>query len=740
MKSMLRFAGVSFLLLITTLVTAQIPGRTGWWKFDDALNLGQATIGDPLLQVGLIQSAPGPVAGNNSALIGVGSYLQMDHGISGNGGGTMVNEYTLQIDFSVPETSIWHAFFQTDETNESDADLFTSSSSNAIGTAQTGYSTKGISADNWYRMIVSVSNGDFFRVYLNGELWLEGSVQSIDGRFSLAQTLLLFADNDGEDGDIICSELGIWDVALDEDQVFLLGDASGERPRSREKMGWWKFDDADDMLREEVGYPLELVGSQESVPGPAEWNLATRIGLQSYLKMTHDIFPNDGETGVNEYSVQIDFSVPDKTVWHAFFQTNPANDDDADLFASNSDYTIGTAQTGYSALAIESDTWYRMVISVMNGEFFRVYLNGVLWLDAPGQETDGRFALDDVLLIFADDDGDDGEILCSELSIWEVALTEDEVITLGGDPTGRIPARAGWWKFDDPADLLKAETGNPLQVSGVEVEVPGPVEGNGAVMITTGNYLIMDHGIGPNGEGFMVNEYSLQIDFSVPEIGTWYAFMQTTEDNSDDADLFINSGSGSIGTAATGYSSNAVVANTWYRMIISVKNGVFFKVYVNGEAWLQSAGQETDGRFALSDLLYLFCDDDGEDGSITCSEAAIWDVALNDDQAARLGDATVSVETGIPDLTAANGTSLGQNYPNPFSGATVFPYRIDKAGAVSFRVLDFSGRELKRIHQGMKTPGSYELPFSAEQFPGGVYYLQMETGGLTHTRKMIIAR
>jgi hypothetical protein len=98
------------------------------------------------------------------------------------------------------------------------------------------------------------------------------------------------------------------------------------------------------------------------------------------------------------------------------------------------------------------------------------------------------------------------------------------------------------------------------------------------------------------------------------------------------------------------------------------------------------------------------------------------------------------METGIPHLPAANGTSLGQNYPNPFSGATVFPYRIDKAGEVSFRVLDFSGRELKRIHQGMITPGSHELQFNAEQFPGGIYYLQMETGGLTHTRKMIIAR
>jgi hypothetical protein len=740
MKPILRLSAATLFFLINAGVFAQVPERAGWWKFDDALDLTQAAIGNPLIQVGEMQSVSGPVAGNGAAVIGVGSYLIMDHGIDGNGGGVMVNEYTLQIDFSVPEIAIWHSFFQTDETNESDGDLFTSSSNNTIGTAQTGYSSKGISVDTWYRMIITVSNGDFFKVYLNGELWLDGALQSVDGRFALASTLLLFADNDGEDGIITCSELGIWDVALDEYQVFQLGDASGARPRTRERMGWWKFDDPEDMLKEEVGYPLELTGSQESVPGPDEGNLATKIGLQSYLKITNEIALNGEETLVNEYSLQIDFSVPDKTVWHAFIQTNPANDDDADLFASNSDYAVGTAQTGYSTQAIESDTWYRMVISVKNGEFFRVYVNGVLWLDAPGQPKDDRFGLDDVLLLFADDDGDDGEILCSELSIWEVALTDNEVLELGSDPTGSIPARRGWWKFDDPSDLLKAEIGSPLQVNGIEVEASGPVEGNGAAMISTGSYLIMDHGIFANGDGSLVNEYSLQIDFSVPETGIWYAFMQTTEDNSDDADLFVSSGANSIGTVATGYSANAISANTWYRMILSVKNGAFFKVYMNGEAWLESAGQTIDGRFSLADALLLFADDDGDDGTIICSETGIWDVALGAEQVVKLGDATTSIETGILNQPALNSTDLGQNYPNPYSSATIFPYHVGKAGNVTFRILDISGRELKLISEGMKAPGTYELRISSDQFSSGIYYFQMKTDEITDTRKMIIAK
>ncbi len=191
MKPYLRLEIAALFFLINVGTSAQLPERAGWWKFDDALNLPKATIGNSLFQVGDLQSASGPVAGNTAAMIGVGNYLIMDHGIAANGGGSLVNEYTLQIDFSVPEVGIWHSFFQTDETNESDGDLFTSNSSNAIGTAETGYSNKGVAMDSWYRMIISVSNGDFFRVYLNGELWLDGTPQSVDERFALASTLLL---------------------------------------------------------------------------------------------------------------------------------------------------------------------------------------------------------------------------------------------------------------------------------------------------------------------------------------------------------------------------------------------------------------------------------------------------------------------------------------------------------------------------------------------------------------------
>ncbi len=917
------------ILAFASFVNAQIPERAGWWKFDDAADMLKAELGSPLTLTGTQTSVAGPTAGNLATQISLGSYLSMTHGIAANGGGDSVNEYSVQIDFSLPEIGKWHAFIQTSPLNDNDADLFTKSSDNTIGTAATGYSTNSVTADTWYRMVISVKNGEFFNVYLNGELWLNGTPQDVDGRWALVNELLLFADDDGDDATINCSELGIWNVALNASQASGLGNASTAPVTTRK--GWWKFDDAADMLKAEIGSPLTLKGIQMSVPGPADGNLATLVPLGSYLSMTHGIAPNGGGDSVNEYSVQIDFSVPEIGKWHAFIQTSPLNDNDADLFTKASDNTIGTSATGYSTNAVSKDAWYRMIITVKNGEFFNVYLNGELWLTGAPQDVDGRWALVNELLIFADDDGDDAAINCAELAIWDVALSADEVAQLGGfasnvlvseitvtgsggvnvietqsgtlqmlaevlpadatdktitwsvtngtgggtiTPDGLLTAvkngtvtvnatsndggnvvgsmvitisnqavipvtsitvtseggantistkggtlqmiatvlpenateqnvtwsvvpgsgsasistdgllaaiadgtvtvkatstdggnvsgsmaitisnqttireRMGWWKFDDISDLMKAEIGQPLVPTGTISSVDGPKAGNLAVEVPLGNYFALTHGIAPNGGGTLVNEYSIQWDFSIPATETWYAFLETTATTSDDADLFIaateNGGIGripnSIGCGSLLYSASTVSADTWYRMLISVKNGEFFRIYINGELWLDSPViQAIDERYGLAPTIYIFQDGDGDDGTLKCSEIGIWDVALTEAEASALGDANTN-PNGINDLQASSYSDLGQNYPNPVSHSTTFPYTVRKTGEVTFRVLDLTGKEIENINAGVKSPGEYKLELNTDKLPNGIYNVQMTTNSGFSIQKMIIIR
>lgn len=208
-------------LLTSVMLTAQVPTRTGWWTFDNAIDLLGATIGSPLTLVGEDAAVNGPVTGNNAIQIGTGSYLVMDHGIE-----APVEEYSLQIDFSVPQLDVWNAFFQTTVDNSDDAECFINTS-NRIGAWRYGYSENdSVEIDTWYRMIVTVKNGEFYRIYVDGKLWVPGVAQDSNSRDALQNQLLVFADDDGEDNTILCSELAIWDVALTADQVAELGDAT----------------------------------------------------------------------------------------------------------------------------------------------------------------------------------------------------------------------------------------------------------------------------------------------------------------------------------------------------------------------------------------------------------------------------------------------------------------------------------------------------------------------------------
>lgn len=213
-----------FLLVCNTLFYSQVPERKGWWKFDnvDTPLKAEVGFGNDLVLVGTHQVVDGPDVNNNAVKIGVGSHYKVTHGIAPNGGGTKLNEYTLQFDFRMPVQSGWHCFFQVSPLNNTDGDCFINTTGH-IGVGSTGYSEHTITAGEWYKLVITVKNGTFYKYYLDGQLFHEGSVQAVDGRFALENLFLAFADDDGEDGEMDCAELAIWDRALTAQEVFALG-------------------------------------------------------------------------------------------------------------------------------------------------------------------------------------------------------------------------------------------------------------------------------------------------------------------------------------------------------------------------------------------------------------------------------------------------------------------------------------------------------------------------------------
>ncbi len=405
------------------------------WKFDYPTSLTEAYYGNDLELVGTQLAVDGPTSVNKAVRIGVGSHYKVAHGISPNGGGTLVNEYTLKFDFKVAELNKWRTFFQTAAANTTDGECFINKEGQ-IGTQSTGYGAYKVIPNEWYRLVISVKNGTHYRYYLDSQLLLEATMQAVDSRFALESTMLLFGDNDGDDGEIDIAEVAMWDRALTEAEAKQLAgfghNLTGGTTTTKAMVGRWTFDNPFSLLQSTgVGKPLILVGKDESVDGPTSTNYATRVGKGSYYKMTHDIGANGGGLLTNEYSIRIDFRAPSLEKWHCFFQTSPTNVNDGECFI-NTAGNIGLQATGYSKYSINQNEWYRMVVSVQNGTQYLIYLDGTLVLTGAIQPIDGRFGLDKELLMFADEDGEDDDIDCAELAIYNYPLTEAEIKALGG--------------------------------------------------------------------------------------------------------------------------------------------------------------------------------------------------------------------------------------------------------------------------------------------------------------------
>lgn len=312
-------------LLIFNQAQASIPPRLGWWKFDNASDLQQAEtgFGIDLTLVGSHTSAPGPEAGNGAVLIGAGSYYKMQHQISANGGGSKVNEYTLQFDFKIPANGVWHTFFQTDINNSNDGDFFINTSGN-IGVAAVGYGTYQIIPGEWYRLIVSVKNGSHFTYYLDGQLVMNGNVQAIDDRFSLENLLLIFADDDGEDSDIVCSELAVWDRPLTAEQAAELGGfGHNAGPFMMTRIPYLQAQGTNTMTvcwhdisasGTKVQYGLDstlglvMTGTNEVISDPYRWHTVKLNGLQPNTRYFYKVQSGGAESAIYAFK-----TLPDPT-------------------------------------------------------------------------------------------------------------------------------------------------------------------------------------------------------------------------------------------------------------------------------------------------------------------------------------------------------------------------------------------------------------------------------------------
>ncbi|MDR2140104.1 MAG: Ig-like domain-containing protein [Tannerella sp.] len=207
--------------------------------------------------------------------------------------------------------------------------------------------------------------------------------------------------------------------------------------------GAWLFEDAGNLELATAGQKLtayKMDGNRSAgspslegfaqVPGPTKRNHAVRVPKQSYFLCNHG-FAAAGNGKVTEYTLLIDVKVPKLQQYYSIFETdNLSLGSDGDFFIRpGADWGIRGNYTDKTRF--EANKWFRMVVTVKGGKA-KYYLNGKLIDEKePGVDSHASWLPEGVLL-FADEDGEDNEFDIASVAIWDKALGDGDIATLGG--------------------------------------------------------------------------------------------------------------------------------------------------------------------------------------------------------------------------------------------------------------------------------------------------------------------
>ncbi|MDP8206293.1 MAG: T9SS type A sorting domain-containing protein [Candidatus Electryonea clarkiae] len=84
--------------------------------------------------------------------------------------------------------------------------------------------------------------------------------------------------------------------------------------------------------------------------------------------------------------------------------------------------------------------------------------------------------------------------------------------------------------------------------------------------------------------------------------------------------------------------------------------------------------------------------------------------------------------------------TISEIYPNPFNSTTIIQLELPSASWATLTVVDILGREVKTVMKDFLAGGNYNIPLNLEGSAAGIYFIKLETPGLTITRKALLIR
>lgn len=118
---------------------------------------------------------------------------------------------------------------------------------------------------------------------------------------------------------------------------------------------------------------------------------------------------------------------------------------------------------------------------------------------------------------------------------------------------------------------------------------------------------------------------------------------------------------------------------------------------------------------------------------------------------ARLDNTTYSIWTALIDTNKITGITekvsdrpeffkLISIYPNPFNPITTVKYQVPKLSYVTIEIYDVLGNEIASLVKEEKNAGTYEVTWSAGNFPSGIYFCKLKSGEFVEIKKVVLLK
>jgi len=92
-----------------------------------------------------------------------------------------------------------------------------------------------------------------------------------------------------------------------------------------------------------------------------------------------------------------------------------------------------------------------------------------------------------------------------------------------------------------------------------------------------------------------------------------------------------------------------------------------------------------------------------------------------------------------PELTPTD-FSISSAYPNPFNSTLSIQYDVPTPAHVTLNVYDLTGRQVATLVNSVLPSGSHSTSWQADNFPSGLYFLNLRSGSHSESRKIVLLK